>query len=615
MVSAGRVGAMQRDTRADCGGATALPAADVQALVQVLFETYPLYEDRESRRAVERVLQALVAGPHGDALLPAIVDGIKQECLKKGMAHVNAFVLVDWCAVLLVELAQSPQRWAQYGLDVALANARVLETCVGAASTRRAGRISDSALVSTRRALRAILRSQAAAPDALSRLVTALTAKGSTPTAANAVFLGAIAGVSSRLPSVKPELEKLKSDYYAFYVREIVASRSQLPDHISNALFDFFTTFPTLEEVRKELIPPIEKALLRAPEVVLNDIISPMILALPESIDLSDVLLGNMLKPLLSNIKSTNPTIRAGALRTFSAFASRSRSDQVIDKVAEEILIPLKQGKVAGADQKVLHAQMLSALPRSTSLSHKIPNGIVSVALKEPSEPAVVAEVSTMTDHLTFGLANGVALDKAVSDAFTKGMTDKRVPVRRLWAIRAADLWWNLSDAQHAQADISAFCQATLPKLMDMWQEVIANPIPATQSGLVTVGHYVTALLLDKARHMKDEKIATIYKKSDVLSQSLTVQPKPSFLLNPKVYSKLTTEDEVVIALRALTAVAPFLVQNASPKEACASWAHAFMFPIVAQGVSAKAKSAAKQALTRTYLQVSPSSISNSTLR
>jgi hypothetical protein len=538
------------------------------------------------------------------------VKFLKQECIKKGIAHVNAFVLVDWCSVLLLGFAKSPERWSKYGLDVALAHARVLETCMGASSSRRAGRISDSALVSTRRALRAVLRSEAFGKDALSKLVTTLTAKGTAPTAGNAVFLGVIAGVSSRLSTVKPEFEKHKPDYYAFYVREMVGSRSQLPDHVSNALFDFFTSFCTLEELRKDIIPPIEKAMLRAPEVVLNDIVSPMILALPESMDLSDVLLTNMLKPLLSNVKSSNPTIRAGALRTFTALASRSRNDDIISKVTDEILNPLKQGKVSGADQKVLHAQMLSALPHSPSLSGKIPSAIAAVALKEPSESAVVAEVSTMTEHLTFGLANGVAFDKTVSDAFIKGMADKRVPVRKLWAVRAVDIWWNLSDTQHAQPDILAFCQTTLPKLVDMWQEVNANPIPATQSGLVTVGHYVAALLLDKVRNLKDEKLVAIYKKSDVLSQSLAVQPKPSFLLNSKVYSKLSTEDDVAIAVRSLMAVAPCLVQEGISNEAQTSWAHAFIFFIVAQGVSSKAKSAAKQALTQTYLRVSPADIS-----
>jgi hypothetical protein len=590
---------------------TALVIADLQTVLALLFETYPLYDDRDSRRAVEAVLKSLINGPHGDTVLPPIVKFLKQECQKKGVAHANAFVLVDWTSVLLLQLAQAPERWAKFGLEVALADARVLETCMAAGSDRRAGRISNSALVATRRALRAILSSQEIGQDALSKLVAALTAKGTAPTAGNAVFLGVIAGVSSRLSSVKPLFEQHKQDYYAFYVREIIGSRTQLPDHVSNALHDFFDSFPTMEELRKEVIPPIEKALLRAPEVVLNDIVSPMILALPETLDLSEILFGNMLKPLLSNVKSSNGSIRAGALRTFSALASRSRNDEIVSKVADEILNPLKQGKVSGVDQKVMHAQMLSALPESTSLSQKIPPGIAPAALKEPNEPAVVAEVSAMTKHLTFGLANGVALDKTVSDAFIKGMADKRIPVRRLWAIRAADIWWNLSESQREQPDILAFCQNTLPKFVEIWQEVIANPVPATQSGLVTVGHYVTALLIDRVRDTKDEKLAAIFKKSDVVSQSLAIQPKPSFLLNSKVYTKLSTEDDIVIALRALRAVAPHVIQDSTAKEAQDAWAHSFAFFIVAQSVSSKAKSAAKNVLTQTYLQVSAEKVSN----
>jgi hypothetical protein len=582
----------------------------LQALLETLFETYPLYDDRESRRAVEAVLKSLINGPHGDLVLPAMVKFLKQECQKKGIAHVNAFVLVDWCSVLLLQFAKAPERWTKFGLDLALADARVLETCVGAGSDRRAVRISHSALVVTRRALRAILGSKEIGQDALAKLVANLTAKGTTSTAGNAVFLGVIAGVSSRLSDVKPRFEQLKQEYYAFYVREIVGSRSQLPDHISNTLHDFFDTFPTLEELRKEIIPPIEKALLRAPEVVLNDIVSPMILALPESMDLSDILISNLLKPLLSNVKSSNPAIRAGALRTFTALASRSQSDDVIGKVADEVLNPLKQGKVSGVDQKVIHAQMLSAFKESPALSQKIPAGIAPVALKEPGEPAVVAEVSTMTKHLTFGLANGVSLDKTVADAFIKGMADKRIPVRRLWAIRAADIWWNLTDAQHEQADILSFCQSTLPKLVEIWQEVNANPLPATQSGLVTVGHYVTALLL-KIRDTKDEKLAAIYKKSDILAQSLVSQPKPSFLLNPKVYTKLSTEDDVVIALRALRAVASFVIDESASKDVQNAWAQSFIFFIAAQSVSSKAKSAARLALSQTYIEVSPEKVSD----
>lgn len=576
---------------------------DLRVLLELLFETYPLYDDRDSRYAVEQLLRSLARSTHGSVVLSATAQFLKKEAQKKSLALNNVIVLIDWCSVLLQHFANAPEQWEKHGLDVALSLASVLDLCLGIDDKRRGARIHHSALVSTRRALRPLFRAKDTGADALSNLVTTLTAKGPASTAGNAVLLGAIAGVSARLPTVKPLLEARKQDYYTFYVREIVGSRTQVPNHISHAFHDFFESFTTLEELGKEIVPPIEKALLRAPEVVLNDIVTPLVLALPEHLDLSNVLLGNLLKPLLSNVKSTNPSIRAGALRTFQALASRSRGESEICKITDEVLNPLKQGKVSGVDQKVLHAQMLSALPESTALSQKIPVAMAPVALKEPNEAAVVAEVTALAKHLKFGLTNGVALEKPVSDAFIKGIADKRIPIRRLWALRTADLLWELTPQQLEQKDVISFYHASLPKLVEIWQEVNANPVPATQSGLVTVGHYVTALLASKVQSSGDATLNAIYKKSDIVAQSFAIKPKPSFLLNPRVYSKLSTEDDVEIALRALTAVSPTLLQDITPTEAREAWAHAFIFLIVAQGVSSKAKAAAKLALEKAYVQ------------
>jgi hypothetical protein len=424
------------------------------------------------------------------------------------------------------------------------------------------------------------------------------------------VILGVIAGVSARLPSVKSALEQRKQDYYAFYVREIIGSKSQLPRHISRGLHDFFDTFPTLEELEKEIIPATEKALLRAPEMVLKDVVPETILSLPESMDLSGILHAKLLKPLLSNLKSTNAALRAGALRTFQVLASRSYDDTVKGKLADELLTPLKQGKVTTADQKVLHAQMLSSLRNSISLAQKIPAAIAAVALKEPNEPAVAAEVSSMMGHLIYGLKHGIDMEKAVTDAVTKGMADKRIPVRRLWAIRSAEIWWQLSPGNFAKPDILAFCQATLPMLVTMWQDVVANPIPATQSGMVTVGHFTTAILLSRAQLVQDEKVSAVVKKADAISQSLAMEPKPSFLLNPRVYTKLSSAEDIEIALHAFTAIVPWLSNEKATQGAREAWAQALIYFIVAQNLPSKAKAAAKQALTHAYMQT-PAEISD----
>jgi hypothetical protein len=599
----------ERHSRLICTRLLAFTHPNLQSLFDLIFETYPIYQDGDSRRAVTNLFTTLITSPHATRASPIIIEFLRNESQRKNIAAADALVLVDWCSILLQQFAKVPDQWSKWGLDTIIADAALLETCMGAGNSSRAGRIQHSALVETRRALRALFKTEFGG-EALSKLVTTFTAKGPTPTAGNAVILGVLAGVSARLPAIRPSLEQRKQDYYAFYVREIIGSKVQLPRHISNGLHDFFDTFPTLDELRKEVIPPIEKALLRAPELVLNDLISPMVLSLPQSMDLSTILHGNLLKPLLSNVKSTNASIRAGALRTFQAVASRSYDDTIVGKVADDILNPLKQGKVTSADQKVLHAQMLAALRESVPLSQKLPVAISAVALKEPNEPAVVAEITTMVKHLIFGLENGVQFEKPVSDAFSKGMADKRIPIRRMWAIRTAELWWHLGPDKFAQPDILAFCQTTLPVLVNMWQEVVANPIPATQSGMVTVGHFATAILLSKVHLVQDEKLSAIVKKADAVSQSFAMQPKPSFLLNPRVYTKLSSEEDIEIALHAFTAVVPWLSTDKTTHAAREAWSQAIIYFIVSQSSPPKAKSAAKRALTEAYIQA-PAEISD----
>lgn len=582
---------------------------NIQYLLELIFETFPIYQDGDSRRAVTNLFATLFKGPHGATTIPIIIEFLKKESQRKHVAAADSLVLVDWCSILLQHFAKDQEQWSKWGLITVVADAKLLESCMSAGTSHRAGRIQHSALVVTRRAFRALLKSEFA-DAALSKLIETFTAKGPSPAAGNAVMLGVFAGVSARLPAVKPCLEKHKQDYYAFYVREIIGSKVQLPAHIANGLHDFFDTFPTLDEVQKEIIPPLEKALLRAPELVLNDVVSPMVRSLPESMDLSGVLHGNLLKPLLSNIKSTNATIRAGALRTFQTLASRSSDETAVGKVADEVLNPLKQGKVTTADQKVIHAQMLGSLRNSVSLSQKIPAGLSPVALKEPNEPAVVAEISAIVKHLIFGLENGVQLEKSVSDAFSKGMADKRIPIRRMWAIRAAELWWQLNPEKYTQPDILAFCQTTLPILANMLQEVVANPVPATQSGMVTVGHFVTAILLSKVQLVQDEKLSAIAKKADAINLSFAMQPKPSFLLNPRVYTKLSSSDDIEIALHAFTAVVPWLSKDAATHAAKEAWSQALIYFIVSHSSPPQAKTAAKRALAEAYMQA-PATISD----
>ena len=494
-----------------------------------------------------------------------------------------------------MELAAQPVKWREWGLDVVRIHAKTLEQCSAAGEMRRGQRVRDAAVTSTRRALRRLFRANDVGEEAIAAIVTDLASKKPRPAAENAVYLGVVAGVAARLGRAKPSFEQFKQEYYTFWAREVLGSKSRLPGHLSNALQDFFHDFSTLDELRKEVVPSVEKALLRAPEVVLDDLLAPMVRSLPAGLDLSEVF-ASLLRPLLSNMKSLSASIRAGALRAFDALAFRADNEGVIGKAADEILAPLKLGKLS-LDQKVLHAQALRSINGSPSMSPRLVLDLISITRKESNDQAVAVELATISKHLSFSFDRELPLDASIADAFATGISDQRVPIRRQWALQAGEVWLHLSDTQISRPTVLPFCHASLPKLREIWQDVLTNPLATMQNGLAVVGFLVTAIVLLKVRTSGNSKLLTICRTSDTLSKVLMVEPKLSFLLSPKIYTKLETENDVAKAIHALRAVAPWLRDDTVQPEAKAAWAQAFIYFIVAANSTPKSKQEAIQSL------------------
>ncbi|KAK5172391.1 hypothetical protein LTR04_006393 [Oleoguttula sp. CCFEE 6159] len=577
-----------------------LPTSTVLDLARLLFDSHSLYVDRSSREAARSCLQTIAASSAAEEYLPAIIDPLKLEASKVSIAPGSAFVLTEWCSLLLQELAAKPKLWNRWGLDIIIADSHTLETCIGSGARRS---VKQSALDVTRRGVQRLFQTDGVGHEALNAAITALTIKDSTPHARNTVLLGVIAGVCARSLQLKPILEERKKDYYAFYVREILGSRTVVPQHITDGLRDFLATFTTKEDLQKEIVPSVEKALLRAPEIVLNGLVAGTLQSLSQGIDLSEVLQKSLLKPLLANVKSTNVTIRNGALSTFETLASRSKNEDLTQMVADELLNPLKQSKTTSVDQRVIYAQMLSALNTSRALAHKIPLGLASLAIKEANEIAIAAETYAIAIHVTFALKHQITLDKTVTDAFVKGLVEKRLPARGLWALRVGNILWSLSAEEMELADVASFADPIVEKLIDIWHEVVQNPIPAIQNGQIAASYVATALAVSKLTNVKELKAASIVRKASVAKHALAIDPKPSFLLNSRVYTKVTSEEVLTWLLRALAAVAKELPdQNQAPATGEA-WAQAFIYLITASGVPASVRTTATRTLTTLYTQ------------
>ncbi|KAI1800103.1 ARM repeat-containing protein [Daldinia bambusicola] len=571
--------------------------SSIPTLLQLLFDTHRLYDDRPSRRAVESCITSVFATISDAKALTPFVTSLRQEAQKSGIAPKNAFVLVEWCSILFQELAGKPL-WDNFGLEVIHADAAALEKCLQP-TTRQS--VAHSALVVTRRGLRAAFWSGGIREKAIQDAVKALTAKGAQPTARNAVFLGVIAGVSSRHPQAKDVLASIKSEYFSFFTRELIGSRTPVPPHIATGLGDFFSDFVTLEDLEKDIIPPIEKGLLRAPEVVL-DLVASLIRALPKTLDLSQALSGRLLKPLLSNAKSSNATIRDGVLAAFKEAVARSHDEKLTDQIAEEILNPLKSGKLASADHRVLHSLMLDYVPLSNSIATKIATSLPPIAIKEGNEAALGAEISVIGRTVSYLLNDGTDLPKPVVDAFAKGLGDKKIPSRRLWLLRAGEIFVPFSqEAQSVPGNAAKLAEAIAGPLADTWAEIIKNPAAAAQSGLIVGAYVSSALSLKVLSKIDGAAIKPALKKAAVSKECLVADPKPSFLFNHRVYGRLSTEDDTRWFLRALTAVYDDILK--SPKNVQVVWFQALIYLVSSTVVPPQVRKETTEAISELYVR------------
>ncbi|PGH33279.1 hypothetical protein GX50_03890 [[Emmonsia] crescens] len=565
-------------------------------IAKLLFRTYPFYVDRASRQAAQKCLSALVRIPTANPDLQYFIQELKKECSKSTIAATNAFVLAEWCSLLLQQLSEMPDS-AQLILDILFADAKVVEICLRA---KTKGSVKHSVVIVTRRALRAVISPEKTGEEILRRIIPLLTSD-SVSGSRNAPFLGIVAGVSDRIPNRKPILEDLKAGILQYYAKEIIGSRTVLPSHIVGGLRDFFISFATAEDLQVNIWPSLEKAILRAPEIILSGLIPSLVSSIPSDVDISEIFYTRFCKPLLTNIKTTNTTIRNGAVKAFESLVSICKAEQWLLKVVDEVVAPLKTQKITNAEQRGLQAQVLSAIPSSTNVSQLVLGGLAAVLSREASEVALEIEIKSFCRHLAFLIRTAGPIGKEIFAAISKGCSEKRIIFRKLWLVNVGELLWNMDDEHLFGSNLTTdFLHPVVARLQESFDDIAANPLPSVQSGAITIAFVLTALS-SRLENKKDKDGSLLLAYDNVIQQALSISPKPSFLLNPKVYTKLTSSEDFIWKTRALSAASRSKVFQVGDPAANESWAQAFIYVICSSSTPPKVREHGVSALRRCY--------------
>lgn len=563
--------------------------------LKTLLSTYPRYRDRQSRRAVRAcLLLALRDGTLKARACALITNYVLSESQRAIPAPTNAFVLLEWCVLVQQEVSVNYAAQETVLSSITVAAARNLEKCL---RPRVRSGIQRSALVLARRGLRSLLRPESLGSGVLAAMIPNLTT-GPNATMENLPYLGAVAGVCTRLPSRRPDLENKVRDVLSFYVQTVIGSKYVVPAHIASGLRDFFASFVSIGSLVQIIIPPLEKAILRSPEIVLSGIVPSLVSSLPLNIDLSKQLSANLLQPLLSRLRSTNTVVKEGAVQAFSALVGMCKDVTALVKITEDVLVSLTSSKASTAETRSLLARLLLAIPSASETSHRIVLGIAPIAAKEANENALESEAAALCTHLATLLHTASRVDQSVFDTILNGCRDKRPRVKKAWYLKTGEILWELGPRITAEAHSLDFVKSISGEMIQAFDDVCSNPIAGLQTGLASAALTLVALV---GSGKWDSRINLSLTKDRVVRQSLITSPKPSFLLNSRVIARLSSPEEMIWAVRALASIGAGL--GAETREARSLWAQNLIYLIAAADVPAFVHRAARDAVAMHYLE------------
>ncbi|CEP19550.1 hypothetical protein [Parasitella parasitica] len=541
-----------------------LPVEALGPLLHLMFLTISRYNDRASRMAIIEVIKEL-NNWNAPVLQKAFVPVIAREAEKFGKRNSagecvspasSRLILLNWVNVLvtcvLKEVSVETAKTNALFSTILNAQAVLIDSLVD--DSRKS--IGKSAVADVRRTIRL---NASAIPVLID--VALANAQTCTPSYKNAVLIGTIVDVGLRLKTRsdgKAMIEKAEPCLTEYYLKNVVSSRTAVHPAALDAFNDFITQIITKDKFEADYLPVLDKMMLRSPEVVLLALahITPAF-----SFDPSTVFASKWLDPLVNHLRSTSPTTVKGAKALWEALAVACHETDSLIKVTESVTKLLTSGKVNSWEHRVIMYNALSSLAQAAdpAVSQKALEGYLNMLAKEAHEQAMAAAVDGVGRHLTvliyndeFCLAHKEFVDKAVKTS-ADGLSAGKPLARKRWANAVGTMVWDHKDS--TSATLSASIVKYLQALFKTFNQIVDKPL-MWKEGPVEA-YIMIAIISGRIQHWPSvpQPALDLLKTQKYPSQLLISQPKPSYLLWDRIYTKALSAEEGLWLVRAVTSV------------------------------------------------------------
>lgn len=215
----------------------------------------------------------------------------------------------------------------------------------------------------------------------------------------------------------------------------------------------------TEQEHTAQVLPVIEKMLLRSPEICLPSKstsirgytpVHGIFLAITKFYasykhPLGSEELRRLSTPLLSSTKSTNTLVRAGATSLFEAILSRELTDHDTKQLAESILAPAITGKSTGPDHRQTLYAMLSPIHPSAVISPYLVQTLLPLMEKETNDNALIVMSEVLPKHLIHELRTSGGLRPESLSIVIKEMASAKSMSKKSMTTMVGQAFWQIS--------------------------------------------------------------------------------------------------------------------------------------------------------------------------
>ncbi|OZJ04029.1 hypothetical protein BZG36_03770 [Bifiguratus adelaidae] len=535
-----------------------ITAKTLPPVLQLLFSYGSARFDRKSRLTSVEILRDLAQWNAG-LLLESIMPILRRELdrmLKGGpegyaTSSTTRFNILVWICTIFAAAFSAPDT-----KSVQVYFGPLLDGVIGLIESLSFGddskvNLKRSAIVQTRRMLRKCLTK---VEDILQHALHTPTIE---PPYKKAPFLGVVIGTllhaKQNVKDAEQVVEKYKSDILKFYVAHIISSKTIVPEHCATGLNIFFQRCVTEDGFVRDVLPTLEKMVLRSPEAALYSI-ALVISGL--SFDPSQIFGKGLLEQLLNQLRSSSEVVRKHAESLWMVLAQFSRQASHLQVIVSQLSSLLTNNKVTNADQRAAFYRCLGQLASAANpeISRSSLTLCLKMVSKEANETAATFAIDAAGKHWSVTLAQSASQADAGTDAIKAamtGMTSTKAAIRKAWACAVGDMLWS---AGASASD--ALKKASVPLVKSMlasFNKLATNPLTFKDGPLE--GYVLAATLTGRLREWAEPAALELVKSEKIEDKCLATAPKPSFLVWDRIYTKLTAVEELSWFIRALESI------------------------------------------------------------